>query len=813
VHPWPTACETWLFDLRQARRSLSRSPGLVLVSVLSLAFGIACTSALFSVFAAITLRPAPHVRNQERLLGVFQEDVNGHYLPLSYPDMEDLREQVEGLESVGAVFFDEVAVGTRPGAEGKALAERVSENYFELLGVPMQLGHAFHDLHPAPGELVVVLGYDMWQRELAGDTGVLGRTLFIDGVPHEIVGVAPEGLQAWSSPARPALWVPIQAAWRDNRGVQALSLLGRMAPGVGLDQIEAQLGVLTSRLSQAHPGMWQDVQGLPLRLATLPFAQRHVPPQHRNELAVAGLGLGLAVLLVLIVGCANASNLLLARACQRRHEMAVRAALGAGRRRLIQQQLVESSVIAALAAGLGLLVMGALMEALSSGSGPVTLPAAIALAIDLPVLGFALALCALVALVTGLAPALRASRPDVSATLNGVEGTRELKGFTARKVLVMAQVAGSATLVITAGLLQRSFDRASDAELGFEPDRVALVSFDLSHRQHQAQSGGLFLASLAERLKARPGVEDVAPASTVILGPRRLLAAIEGVDGRRAGERPPLVSFNVVGPAYFSVIGTPVVRGREFEASDSANAPRVAVVNQALAEKLWPGQDPLGKTIKIDDWAEVVGVVRDATYRDLNQTHDPHVWLPLAQSYHPEVVLHVRTTRDPGPLLPALREEVVALDPALPVLAVERLSSVVAEKSAVQRIASAAFGAAGLATLLLAMVGICGVLGYVVSQRQREIGIRLAIGAEPADVMWMVVRGSLGVLGGGLAIGGLVVLATTPILRTILYGVTTLDIPSHLAGVGLLCAAAVAASLPPALRAARTDPARSLRAE
>lgn len=800
--------------LRLAARRLATSPGFVALSVLSLAIGIASASFFFSFLNYFLGRTAPHVSAPERLVAIYRAETSGSYGPLSYPEMLDIRDGIECLEGAAAVHVAEHAVGTMPGNERNLQVEKVSENYFDLLGIPIALGRGFSTDDSRSNWEVAVVGYRLWQRELGGDPSAVGRTLRVDGRSFTVVGIAPEGLQAWREPVLPDLWVPFGTAWRDSRGWQGLTVVGRMRPGVGIGQARTELAALGSSLAETYPRQWLDYTGRPASIGALSYRLRGLRPQYRAQLAVVSVGISVAVGLLLLVACSNVANIQLARAFRRRREIAVRLALGAGRGRLVAELLLESFLIASLASAIGLLATNWLTAMLRKGTGPIAVPVALDVTVDLHVVVFTVVVAFLVALASGLAPALQASRGDVVSALKGQEIGGRTGKFGLRRTMVVAQVAGSLVLVVAAGLLLRSLDAVRQAEFGFDPVNVALLSFDLSHRQYDRETGRRFVSDLSQRLSSTPGVTGVAAARTVMLGNVAMNTIIDKADGL-PDESPPIrARFNVVTGDYFRVVGTPVVRGREFRESDDEGGIPVAIVNQSLADRLWPGEDPIGKHLSEEGkQVEVVGVVRDATVFMLGEDHELHLWVPLGQRYLSALTVHVRTSTDPRPLLPTLRAQLLALDGELPVLGLDLMEDVVARKSEPQRVTSALLAAAGAVTFGLAIMGVYGVMAFVVSSRTREMGVRVALGARPELLLRLVVVEGLKLSGIGVAIGLALMAALGPLLSVVLYRVSPVDPLASLGGAALLLVAAMAACLIPALRAARVNPAISLRAE
>jgi predicted permease len=805
-------------DLQYGVRSLARSPGYVVVAVLSLAFGIVCATGFFTVINAALLRPAPHVVAPERLVMLYEIDFNRRYHMMSYPDVVDIREQTEALAGLEAIHGSAVTVSTTSDAERQEQIEFVSEGYFDLLGVKMALGRGFTASDEAVDWNVAVIGYHLWHSEYGGEHSVLGRTIRVDGRYHTIIGVAPQGMQAFQQPMLVNLWVPLRDAWRSHRGYYGLQPVGRMADGVTIEQVQAQVALVGQRLANEYPDTWVDFRGHASELAVLGERASRLHPNLRNQFIGAMAMISLVIALVLMVACSNVANLMLTRATRRRREIAVRLALGAGRRLLIQQLMTESLLIAGLAGTLGLLLTHWVTRALAQGTTGLQIPAAPDVTVDLRVVIFGLVLTLLTALAFGLVPALQASRQDLVSAMKDEQPGQRGRRFGLRNLLVIAQVAGSLVLVVASVLLLRSLQQASTVDLGFNPDRIALVSLDLSHRQYTEEAGHQFLGDLSERLQALPGVAEVARARTPMLSNMLMKRGFKLEDYQPEPGAPEhiLAAHNVVSPGYFKLMGVPLLMGRDFQPSDDAAAPGVAIINHAFAERYWPGQNPLGKQV-LEGMVKpmtVIGVVQSSRYFGVtNDEPLPHLWQPYAQAYTSKVVFHARTSGDPRPLLSVLREQVRALDGELPIVSLDLYESLVSEATLSERITSALLGTAGVVTLALAMIGIYGVMAFAVSQRRQEVGIRIALGAESQSVVAMIIREGLVLSSIGLGVGLGVVLLLSPVLASVLYGVSPIDPLSFAGGICLLMLAATAASLPAALRAARTNPIDSLRTE
>ena len=792
-------------DLRYAVRTLAREPTFLAVSVLSLGFGIALATSVFSVVNAALLRPAPHVYRPENLVRLYASfSPDEIYGPFSHPELADIGERTPMLAGLAAFQATDLTLTTESNASSRVRGLSVSENYFELLGVRMPLGRGFVPDDAAPGQRVAVISTGLWQRRFGGDPAVLGQQIRLDGRQHTIVGVAPAGLLAHNEPTPVEVWIPIAEHIRNERGYLGLSLLGRMAAGATPEQLQAQLDLVGERLLQDFPDYWTNYTGEPRRVTVLPSRAVAITPDQRAQVAAMFGAVAVVIALVLLIACSNVANLLLSRAWRRRSEIAVRLALGASRKRLVGQLLIESLVLAALAGGLGLLVIHWISRLLASRLIDVT--------VDWRVASFALALTILTGIAFGLVPALKASRPELVPALKGLDLGTRFGRFSIRSLLVVAQVAGSLVLVLSATLLLRSLQQAQQVDIGFDPEKIAVVSVNLGHRQYDEAEAAQFYDELMARLQAIHQVEGVA------LGRR---VPLEGGSMRHGGIEPEayelgpneylVVSYNVVSPGYFDLVRMPLVRGREFRETDTEGSSPVTLVNEAFADRFWPGEDPIGKRVKLDDYAEVIGVVRDAKYESITEAATPFIWAPSGQDPQLSMRVHIRTRGDPRNVLPLAREVIHAIDADLPIVESRPMTSLTRNAVLPYRIVSAVLGVAGVVALGLAMMGIYGVMAFAVSQRTREVGIRIALGAKPWTVVQLIVREGAALAGLGALVGLPVVLVLTQLIKAFLVGVTPFDPLSLGVGITLLAAAAVGATMAPAMRAAKVDPMISLR--
>jgi putative ABC transport system permease protein len=688
----------------------------------------------------------------------------------------------------------------------------VTVEFFDVLGVTPVLGRSFVTEEMVPGGApVVMLGHAVWTQRFGGARDALGRTVRLNGVPHEIVGVLPAG---FDFPEGAQVWTPLRLSdqTRQSRNSYFLWVVGRLRGGVTVAAAQADMDAIAAtqleRFPDAHAGLGIFVQ--PLRTHLL------------GDVGPALLVLLGAVGLVLLIACANVANLLLSRATARQRELAVRLALGAGRSRLVRQLLTESVVIAVLGGGLGLVLAYGGVALLRSVAPP-DLPRLDQIAVDPMVLAFTLGLSVLTGLLFGVAPALQSTRGELKGALReegrGAVGSR--RGWRTRGVLVVAELSLSLVLLIGAGLLIQSFLRLSRTDDGFDGRGVLTARVALTGAGYPGPDAAIaFYDRLLERLRALPGVELVAAGTNVLLDelPQSGGFTVEGAPPETEEERIE-VTFDAITPDYFRAIGTPLLLGRDFTPEDRADALPVVIVNQSFVRRYWPHEDPLGKRFKLGDadsqapWMTIVGVAADARRTAPDRDARPSAYLPYRQVPQPAMMLLVRTGGDPLALAGAAREAVRALDPALPLAELGTLDGLLSARLAQRRLTTVLAGLFSLVALLLALVGVYGVLSYAVAQSTREIGVRMALGAQLRDVIAMVFRRVARLLAGGLGLGMLGALLATRALASLLYGVGALDPLTFVAAPVLLAAVALLACWLPARRASRVDPAVALRAE
>jgi predicted permease len=820
---------TLLQDLRFATRLLLRSPGFTAVAVLSLALGIGANSTIFTLVNAVLLHPLP-MQDPDRLVAVFTTDERNrgaffNYMPTSRLNFEDYRKDSDVFTGMAAHSGLALAFAGK-GEPEQIFGEMVTGDFFSLLGVKPALGRAFlPDEDRVPGaSLVTVLSYNFWQRRLGGDPAVVGQTIKLNGHAFGVVGIAPRGFKGANAIGTPALWVPMMSHPQlatgflkeamDSRRALVFGIVGRLKPGAAPAQAEAKLKTIASQLAREYP---DDNGGR--SVALLPLAQATINPGFReNMVSAAGLLLTV-VALVLLIACANVANLLLARASVRQREVAVRLSLGASRGRLVRQLLTEGLLLAMVAGVLGMLIAYWAQGVLWSQRPPGLAADAIDISPDLRVLGFTLAVSLVTALVFGLAPALTASRPNIVGELKQ-RGGPALGGnrpFNLRSLLVAGQVALSLVTLVGAGLFVKSLGNAQRIDPGFDHDKLAVLTVDLGAQGYGEEQARDFHRRMLERTAALPGVERATLASGIPLFQGGFLRTVfpEGVDSsdRKNGK---LVQLNTVEPGYFETMGIPLKRGRDFTPGDHPDSPRVVVINETMARQFWPEQDAIGKRFKFfgqDWWNEVVGIAKDGKYNFLGENPQPHIYLSLTQTYEPAVSLQLRASSDPASALGMARREVQEMDRTLPITNVFTFREILRQSLWAPRMGASLLVVFGVLSLVLAVIGIYGVMSYSVNQRTRELGLRMALGADQGDVLKLVVRQGVTLAAVGIVIGLGLSFAATRLIGNLLYDVTARD-PLIFAGIPLLLGlAALVACAQPAWRAARVDPTVALRIE
>jgi predicted permease len=816
THALPAIQILWQ-DLRFGCRMLRRSPGFAVLAILCLTLGIGANAAVFSWIEGILLRPFPLVAHQDRMMAVTGTDRAAGRDDVSLPDFVDFQKNCKLFDAfiVDRITGTTLSIGERA---DRTTMSVVSANYFAALGVRPIMGRGFEpaedfgrNAHP-----VTVISYQMWKERFQNDPGIIGKTQMLNGTKHTIIGVAPEGFYGTFVGWAMQIWVPASmqelfdpGGYKlEDRGARWIEGFVRLKPGVTAAQAQAEISAVAKRLETAYPAT---NRGRGIRL--YPLWQT---PFNNAGALLPTLGIALAVVVfVLLIACANVSNLLLVRAFGRRHEMTVRLAIGAGRGRLLRQLITEGLILSTLAAAGGLVVANWCRNLLvlllpARGGVRMNLPGEI----DWRVLALSAGVCLASTLLFGLVPAMQTSRIDLAGALRaesgGVVGGRR-RGLV-RSSLVLVQVALSFVLLVGAGLLLQSLRGVQNTSPGFSTHNVVTSWVDLVAAGYDVQRRKNFLDDLVDRLQALGGVESVALARMVPFSYRSYSSAPIAVDGYvTAPDEQPTVDYNEVGPAYLATMGIPLVSGREFTRADNETAPLVAVVNEAMAAQYWRGQDPVGRRLQVKGRSmQVVGVAKMSKYRNLTETPRPFFYVPMRQSAM-GLNLHIRTPLRPETMAKALAREVHALDANLAPGETITMQEEVDRTTAVQRVAVAFLGVFGGLALLLAAIGLYGVMSYAVSQSTRELGLRMALGAGAPDLLRLVMSQGLKLTAGGLLLGAAAALGLTRLTVGLLYKVSPRDPVAFGVAFVVMTMASLAACFLPAWRATRTDPGRALR--
>ena len=815
-----------LQDLRYGLRLFAKSPGFTLVSVLTLALGIGANTAIFSIVNSILLRPLPF-RDPQRLLALGEFDTrSGPGIPqgnLSYPDFADIRARNHSFEAVSA-YHNNDATLTGAGQALHVRLEIVSSNMFQLLGTQPSLGRSFVDGEDGPGHHVAVLSDVFWRRQFHADSGVIGRTVDLNGRAYTIVGVMPRGFQFPVQAEAVELWATFSRdAEPDNpndrpvtamRGDHYLNAIARLKPGVAIEQANADLTSIAQALASEYPND-NSYNGI----GTRSELDNLVGDSRTPLLVLFG-----AVGLVLLIACANIANLLLARATHRGREIAIRAALGATRGRVIRQLLAEALALSLAGAVLGTAVASWGLSAMLK-LYPSNLPRAAEVGIDYRVLLFTAALAAATGVIFGLVPALQVSRPNLIEAMR--EGSRSATvgagHHRLRAGLVIAETALGMMLLVGAGLLIRSFYHLSHVELGLNPEHVLTANFDLSETRYNPDQQDRFVQELFNRLNALPGVRQAAGTDPLPLSNSRAIVSFNLLDHPVPEANEPSAGFYVVTKGFFEALQIPLVRGRTFDERDRRDSAPTMIINEEFAKKFFPHEDPIGRRVKIGAGEgvaresyrtrEIVGIVGNFRRSDLGRSPAAAYLVPLPQLMWGPPSLVVRTAGDPNAITPEIRKVLSSMDPDAPLYEVRTLADYLALDLGRARFQAVLLGLFAGIALLLTAIGLYGVMAYTVAQRTQEIGIRVALGASRGGVLRMILARAVAITSLGLLIGIVGAFALTRLLSSLLYQVKPVDPLTFTAVSLLLAGTSTLASYFPARRAARVDPMVALRYE
>ncbi|HVD92521.1 MAG TPA: ABC transporter permease [Vicinamibacterales bacterium] len=812
-------------DVRLGLRTLIKTPLFTLAVVVTLGLGIGANAAVFAIVNRLLLKPLPvHDASGLYVLAI-QHEGNEDPHNLSWLDYQDYKDKSGAFEDLAAYDVDFVGLSADNRAE-RITVSYVSGNYFSMLGVPPALGRV---LQPGEGrepgrDPVIVLGHAYWKKRFNADPAIVGRSVILNGKPFTVAGVVPEWFQGVYALVEFDGYLPLSMRALDDytrlttkRDEHSLHVIGRLKPGIGRTQAQAAVSVLAKQLETQYPETNKTVRArvIPERLARPEANSADQTP------VVAGIFLVL-VGLVLLVACVNVINLIMVRATTRQREIAMRAALGASRLRLIRQMLTESVILAALGGIAGALVGLVCASLIGAIQLPGDLPFRFDLRFDWRVFGYIAGIALTAGVGVGLLPALRASRADLNSVLReGGRGTSEGAGRQrARSVLVIAQVAVSLVLLVAAGLFVRSVRSAQSMDLGFDPLHVLNASMDVAQQGYDEARGRAFYEELLRRAKRLPGVQAASLAYSVPLGYYNTAAYLE-IEGQPPSTkaRKPFANFNAVTPEYLQTIKPRLLKGRFISAQDDRRGRPVAIVNQFMAQHYWANQDPIGKRFRSSDienkWLEVVGVVQDSKQQGIFSDPAAYFYVPIDQQYKSLRVLQLRTAGDPLALVPLVTREIRALDADLPLFDVTTMDRMIQGPNGffLVRMGAVFGGALGLLGLLLALVGVYGVVSYAASQRTQEIGVRMALGASRGEIMRLVLGRGLVLIAAGIGVGIACALSVSHLMANLLFNVSPFD-PATFVGVSLLLGTmALAASYIPAFRATRIEPAIALRGD
>jgi putative ABC transport system permease protein len=801
--------ENLLKDVRYGMRMLTRNPAFTVIAVIALALGIGATTAIFSVVNAVLLRPLPY-SEPDRLMIIRETKLpqfpEFSVSPGNFLDWQKQNTVFERMVAVGSGSFN-LSDGGEP---ERLVGQRVTDGFLAILGAQPALGRDFLAEEDQPGHnFVVIISHGLWQRRFGGDANILDRTITLNGQSYTIVGVMPPSFRFGDRATE--LWTPIAftAQQSQQHGSHYVSAIARLKPGVTVEQARVEMSAIADRLAEQYPD--SDAGWNVLVMPMLQYAVRSI------KLALYVL-LG-AVGFVLLIACANVANLLLARAASRQKEIAIRTALGAGRWRIVRQLLTESVLLAVAGGAVGLLLAVWGKDLLLS-LAPENLPRVREASLDGRVLVFTLGITLLTGIVFGLVPALQASKPNLNETLKdaGRGSTEGGRRHLFRSVLVVLEVATALVLLVGAGLLIKSFVRLQRVDPGFNPDNALTVKMALPQKKYTTpEMGAVFYKQLLEKISTLPGVEAVGAACVLPLDDDFVLGFdIQGRPPYAPGDEPNTNYYSVT-PGYFKAMGIPLLCGRPFNEHDTKDSTRVAIINEAMVKKFFPDEDPIGKHISVTMgptlYREIVGVVGDVKQYGLDQETPVETYEPFAQQPMSFMSLIVRTGGDPTSLSAAIRGEVLSIDKEQPVSSMKPLAELVSASVAQQRFAMLLLGVFAAVALLLAAVGIYGVMSYAVTQRTHEIGIRMALGAGQRDVLRLVVGNGMRLTLIGVAIGLVTAFALTRIMSTLLFGVSATDLMTFAIFSVSLTAVALVACLVPARRALKVDPMVALRYE
>lgn len=810
-------------DIRYAVRGLIKRPGFVAIAVITLALGIGANTAIFSLVNTVLLRSLP-VDRPSQIVSVAVRGKDDSMSAFSYPNYKDFRDRNEVLSGLLAYRFVPLSL-SRGGTNERIWGYEVSGNYFDVLNVKAIRGRTFlpeEDKTPLTHPVVVV-SYDSWQKRFGGDPHIVGKDVLINNHQFQVIGITPEGFKGTEFVYSPEIWLPASmmgwaepgATWLEDRGTRNFFGVGRLKDGVSTTQAEASLNLLGQQLAKEYP---DTNEGQSIKIDAPGF----ILPDLRGAVVSFTWVMMVAVGLVLLVTCTNLAGLMLARATDRRKEIAIRLAMGANRFRLIRQLLTESVLLSLIGGAAGLLLAFWILRLLLALKPPIDFPLALDVGIDWRVLVFSLGVSIAAGVIFGLAPSLQATRPNLVGTLKDTAAQGGAARTRLRSVLVVTQIAISLVVLIAAGLVVRTLQQLQTMNPGFDPNHALTMSFDLGLQGYDEARGQLFYKQLTERVRAVPGVESAAVGNYIPLSinynSRNIF--VEGKPAER-GENVPTSMNASAGPGYFKTMVTPLVQGREFTDQDLEQSEKVAIVNETFVRRMMPElqntADAVGKRFSFSDatgpFRRIVGIARDGKYFNIAEDPRAFVWTPITQDYSSNGILLVRAKGNPEALLSPVRSQIQAIDANLAVFDVNTLNIHMRLALFPAKVAATVLGVFGLVALLLAAIGVYGITSYAVAQRTHEIGVRLALGAQLGDVLRLVLGHGLKLTLIGAAIGLFGAYVATRAITSVLYGVSATD-PLTFGLVSLLLiGVALIACYVPARRATKVEPLIALRNE
>ncbi len=816
---------TFLQDLRYGIRMLFKSPGFTTVAVLSLTLGIGANTTIFTMAKAIFLHSIP-VREPSRVMVLYSTalDKSGklqEYLPTPYPNAIDYRDNIKSFSGAAIDIGNGFSL-TVSGKKVQVPGQLVSGNFFDVLGVKPFIGRALSPDDEASRHPVAVLSYDLWNTQFGADRSIVGKTIQLDEMQYSVIGVMPREFRGVGNLGSPSVWVPISLSddvltgviktFLHQRAFRLTAMIARLKPGVTVEQANAEVHAMGLQLEKEYP---KDNNGRNEEIVPINFTT--IPPALHSVFSLAGTLLMGIVGLVLLIACANVANLLLSRATQRQREIAVRLALGASRMRLIRQLLTESLLIALLAGGLGIFCAFWAKSFLVSLLPPF-LTRNLDFTLDVRVFVYTMGLAVIATLIFGLMPALQASRGDTVVALKDRTGAPTGSGrwYGFRGVLVMVQVSLSLIALVGAGLFIHSLRNAEAIDPGFEVQHEMVAFLNLGAANYAQPQAEALYRDVVQRLNAAPGIAQASLSDTPPLGGGLARTTFtDGVDSTdpRNGKLTPVVA---TAPGYFSTAGISLLQGRDFTEADDAASNFVCVVNREAANTFWGGKNPIGQHLHFlgETWdVTVVGEVNTVKYATLGEAPQAVIYMPLKQHYSPAVMLFVRSKGDPASVIPSVRSVMKSLAPSVPLIGVQTVDQVLVQSLTAPRIGAELLGTFGLLALILAAIGTYGVMSYSVSQRSNEIGIRMALGAQPGNVLRLILGNGMAMVAAGIGAGLAFSVLLAKSMNTLLYGIGMFDAPSFLTTAALLIIVALGACYIPARRAMKVDPIVALRYE